>query len=330
MRDWEDYLSKSLGEQVRAEPDASAIQRMSIGMGAIYAVYRGQLLDQAVRFIVPKNSGGPSLSDLLRHFQALRKSLDGELVFVLPAAKPYEIKRLVMERIPFVVTGRQVFLPRNLVFLRTSPSAGPERADVENPLSPRAQSLILFHLQKKALNGLTQIGIAGLLHWTPMTVSRVVQELQHKRLCRTLTRGRANSLAMARGHDLWESAEPSLTSPVRTRRFARLQKPDARSQFYDAGITALSNYTMLNEDPVPVLAIHDRAFSKLSRTGLVSVCPYREEGCVQVELWRYDPAPLVENKTVDRLSLYLSLKGDPDERVEGALRDLLEKISWQT
>jgi len=32
---------------------------------------------------------------------------------------------------------------------------------------------------------------------------------------------------------------------------------------------------------------------------------------------------------VDRLSLYLSLKGHPDERVEGALHDLLEAVSWR-
>jgi hypothetical protein len=30
------------------------------------------------------------------------------------------------------------------------------------------------------------------------------------------------------------------------------------------------------------------------------------------------------------LSLYLSLKGHPDERVEGALHDLLEAVPWHT
>lgn len=362
MRAWEEYLSELMGERVKAVPDVSAGRHLSIGMTAVYDVYSGQLLDKAVRFIVPKKSAGPALPDLLRHYSALRKNLDSELVFVLPSAKPYEAKRLIMERIPFVVPGRQVFLPRHVVLVQSSAPVGGERVDSEDSLSPRAQALLLFHLQKEPLAGHTQVQIAGVLHWTPMTVSRAVQELQQKRLCQTLSGGRANTLSMDRGRDLWERAESWLTSPVRTRRYARLapspaelrrhtsletssvalramedktprharlQKTNGKAALYDAGMTALSRYTMINEDPVPVLAIHERAFSALLQAGGITVCPYRDEGCVQVELWRYDPVLLAEDKAVDRLSLYLSLKGHPDERVEGALRDLLKEMPWQ-
>ncbi len=329
MHNWEQYLSELMGARVRGTLDAPAVSRLSIGMGSLYDVYSGQILDQAARFIVPKSPAGPALSDLLRHYAALRKTLEGELVFVLPSAKPYEVKRLIQERIPFVVPGRQVFLPRNVVFMQTSPSAGPDLADAENPLSPRAQALLLFHLQRKPLADRTQIGIATLMHWTPMTVSRAVQELQHKRLCHTLAGGRANRLSIDCGRAAWTHAEPWLTSPVRTRRFARLLTKNAKPMFYEAGMTALSRYTMINEDPVPVLAIYDRAFFDLERKGEISVHPYRDEDCVQVELWRYDPALLAENQTVDRLSLYLSLKGNPDERVEDALHELLKDIPWQ-
>jgi len=41
------------------------------------------------------------------------------------------------------------------------------------------------------------------------------------------------------------------------------------------------------------------------------------------------PAKLSEdNRTVDRLSLYLTLKDDCDERVEAALVELLEGVKW--
>ena len=45
-------------------------------------------------------------------------------------------------------------------------------------------------------------------------------------------------------------------------------------------------------------------------------------------LWRYDPTLLSEEDVADRLSLYLSLKDNPDERIEGALRELMEGIRW--
>jgi hypothetical protein len=330
MNDWEQYLSELIGARVQATPDASAVARLSIGMSSLYDIHAGQLLDQATHFIVPRNPVGPALTDILRHYPVLRKFLEGEVIFVLRSANPYEVKRLIVERIPFVVPGRQLFLPRNVVFVQAPESSGTGLVDAESPLSPRAQALVLYHLQKQSLAGRTQVEMAVSLHYTPMTVSRTVQELQHKRLCRVVTAGRANMLSVACGSDFWKIAENRLTSPVRARRFARFQNANARAKFYEAGITALSRYTMINEDPVPVLAIHDRAFSRLLSEGSFSVSPYRDEDCVQVELWRYDPALLAENKKVDRLSLYLSLRGHPDERIEGALHELLEGIPWQT
>jgi hypothetical protein len=54
----------------------------------------------------------------------------------------------------------------------------------------------------------------------------------------------------------------------------------------------------------------------------------REDGTVQVELWTYRPEMLAKNGIVDQLSLYLSLREDPDERVSDALETMLEKFPW--
>ena len=37
---------------------------------------------------------------------------------------------------------------------------------------------------------------------------------------------------------------------------------------------------------------------------------------------------LAEDGALDRLSLYLSMRGDPDERVQAALNDMLEAVKW--
>jgi hypothetical protein len=37
---------------------------------------------------------------------------------------------------------------------------------------------------------------------------------------------------------------------------------------------------------------------------------------------------LSENKNVDKISLYLSLMQEEDERVKGALEDLINEIQW--
>ena len=50
---------------------------------------------------------------------------------------------------------------------------------------------------------------------------------------------------------------------------------------------------------------------------------------VELELWKYTPELFATDGKVDILSLYCSLKANPDERVEGELESLLEKIKWQ-
>ena len=45
--------------------------------------------------------------------------------------------------------------------------------------------------------------------------------------------------------------------------------------------------------------------------------------------WRYDPKLLTRGgATVDKLSLYLSLKNHPDPRVQGELNPMLEDFQW--
>jgi hypothetical protein len=48
----------------------------------------------------------------------------------------------------------------------------------------------------------------------------------------------------------------------------------------------------------------------------------------RIEVWLYNPIILSGNKNVDKLSLYLSLKHEEDERIKGALEDLINEIQW--
>ncbi len=59
------------------------------------------------------------------------------------------------------------------------------------------------------------------------------------------------------------------------------------------------------------------------------VVKHKEEAEAELELWSY--APLIEPNApgcVDRLSLYLSLQDDSDERTQEALRGLLKETLY--
>ena len=50
----------------------------------------------------------------------------------------------------------------------------------------------------------------------------------------------------------------------------------------------------------------------------------------ELEIWHYIPSLLNDkNEVVDTLSLFLSLREEPDERVQVALKELMEKFQWR-
>ena len=56
--------------------------------------------------------------------------------------------------------------------------------------------------------------------------------------------------------------------------------------------------------------------------------PTRDPDADEVELWSYPPALFAERDRVDRLSLYLSLQDERDERVEASLDEMMKNVAW--
>jgi hypothetical protein len=56
--------------------------------------------------------------------------------------------------------------------------------------------------------------------------------------------------------------------------------------------------------------------------------PAQDPDASEVEVWWYPPALFAEDGFVDRLSLFLSLKDERDERTEAALQEMMEKLKW--
>ena len=94
-------------------------------------------------------------------------------------------------------------------------------------------------------------------------------------------------------------------------------------------MTALTKLTMIGPGREKVYAMSSAAFEAAREDRKLVQAEYPEEDTVQIERWKYAPGLLSsDSQTVDRLSLYLSLKDDPDERTQAALTELLEQIQW--
>ena len=158
-----------------------------------------------------------------------------------------------------------------------------------------------------------------------MTITRAIKELIAFELA--VVKGiREKELEfIAGGKDLWERCLPRLINPIREEWFTHNQS--RISNMFYAGESSLSHRTMLAEGPVQSFAISKDRFRKVLLSAelaplVKNLEPYR------IEVWHYDPAVLGTSDEVDILSLYLSMRDLDDERIKGALEDLLMKVKW--
>jgi hypothetical protein len=158
-----------------------------------------------------------------------------------------------------------------------------------------------------------------------MAMSKAQEELLAAKLCEVEREGRTTLLRFdLRGRDLWQKAEPLLTTPVKRTFWVRWGQPRPRAVI--AGVTALSRATMLTDEQFPTYAMRDREVANALSKGGILDCEAREEAEARMESWKYDPFLLAENETADRCSLYLSLRNNADDRIQKEVQFLIEGL----
>jgi hypothetical protein len=160
-----------------------------------------------------------------------------------------------------------------------------------------------------------------------MSMTRAFDELEAAGVGRFAMEGRQRVLRLGQDRrELWEKAIGFLQNPVKRRVWVKLD-PKARPRVA-AGLSALARYSTLAEPANPVLAVENTEWKKLRDLLDAAELPVGEPDACQLEIWSYSPEQFAENGVADRLSLYLSLRGTDDERVEAALEEMMEQIQW--
>lgn len=324
------HMAAVAGTAPALQAAPNALQRLPNYFGSLYEAWDGDLLDRHYLFLVAKGSEHASPAEIAGHYRVALKALNEPVVFVLPGLESYARQRLIQYRVPFVVPRRQVYLPQFLVDLREG--ASPRRDQGPGPilhLSASAQMLLLYYLQKPMACKLASLAQwAGLLGYSAMTATRIASELGEAQLCKVGQSGRKTVLDF--GHDcraLWEKALPFLRSPVRRRSYVRFIG-DGRPPWLLAGLPALSRQTVLADDEQVVVAVSNSEYARALVDRRVEEIPFADDDAASVERWRYRPELLSDGPIVDRLSLYLTLREEQDERVQAALKELLEGVQW--
>lgn len=292
------------------------LKGVMIGEALIFTFYRAELAGTDFILLVPRFDKNETPANCANMSHRLTSKFSLPIVFFFRNLKFYERQRHIEKGVYFITGRGEAFLP-NMVML-----ARPKEQNTVSRLSASAQFLLMYHLQKETLDGLSVSEIAEKVsQYSYVSIAKAVENIENLGLCNcTKDDGHSKRLKFAwKWRELWDKAKPYISSPVKEVKYCDGLPP---VKFQYAGISALSSYTRLSPDEIPTIAVYSGDFQKSDFQGLNSF-----DGKVMVEIWRY-PAIDIDSRMVDKLSLYLSLEADPDPRVENENETMLEKI-WQ-
>lgn len=319
MKDLKKYISTVMGQELAVHPlDKQLLKGLPLYITAPYTIYQASFEEKEVCLLVPRSDENTFTPDQLsRQMEVVVQKTGLPVIFVFDRMVSYHISRLVKKRVNFIVPGKQLYIPALMIHLQKVADT-PQKEAVN--CTPVAQSILLYHLQKGLLNGQTAKHLTEKLSQTYRTVSRAIKNLEDFDLV-NLTGGKEKQIYFNfKGRILWEKSLPYLQKPVE--RTIYTDETFMSGDMRLSNINALSYYTMLNEESKQYYAIYKKDIQSIrDKTN-------KYFGNNHIEVWRYDPKVFSDGNYVDRLSLYLLLKDNEDERVQGELEQMINGMKW--
>lgn len=319
------YLQEALGVDVEIRP-WSGSRKLPYFLQDAFDLSQLQLRDRKILLASVRKQPLPPLSALRTQLDKLENIAGAPAVLVVKTLASYERKRLVQQKVPFVVPGNQLYLPDLGIDFR---EYFRRPATAVTALSPASQAMLLAALLRKDRHVEWQPAeVLAELGYTAMTLSRAVRELSAAGLVTSHQQGRVRWLKMKHSPaEVWENAKPFLRSPVKRSEWVHDTKKTRSIHPPLAGLSALALSSMLNEPPRPIYAVSAAQWKTAQQAG-IETAPAQHPEFLQWQVWTYAPRLMKNSDAVDPLSLTLSLQDDPDERVQQALAELRGKFPW--
>ena len=291
-----------------------------------YQMVESKVLDETVLLVLSKENEKISPATLRKNFIQIEDRTGLYPVYLNSETNSYVRKELIRNKISFIIPGNQMYLPRLGVSLREhfKRNLVTERKN----MSTVAQLVLLYHFHHPEVVELSPSFLAGELSYTNMSLTRAFKELEAIKLGDIEKRGRKTHIHFRfKGKEFWDAALPFMISPVK-RTISLGHEYEKYDGMTTSGYSALSQNTMINPPLHSVKAMSLTEFNTRGKSVGWEILPDEVSEKMELQLWRYNPALFTDSDQVDPLSLVLSLRDDPDERIEAALEGLLEGFQW--
>jgi len=323
IRLFANYLQETLGVTVKPEQwDGS--RSLPVFMQSIYDCYTVRILGEQCLLLVSRGEEETTPAAVRKHYDIAHRKWPGAVIVVKRAIASNNRQRLIEYKVPFAVPGNQLYLPDIGLDMREHFR---KIRVVGRSFSPSTQVVVLRALLERSYGPLASTQLVSTLPYTPMTIKRAFDEIEQAQIGVARMRGRERELRFEKtGRELWDAVLPFLRDPVQRRVTAMFPRETVAG--LEAGLTALSRYSMISAPMPSTLAISPEVWKAAKENPDVREIAYEDEGAHRLEIWRYDPTLLSAEYTVDHLSLFLSLRDSSDERIAAALDEMMESVQW--
>ncbi len=318
-----DYLRETIGLSAVeiAWKDEKAIPRF-LRSKRKYSVLT---IDETSLLLIHVKEEEFNLQTYLKQMEKLKAYWPGEMVLHFDRLSNYQRKALVKQRLSFIISNSQVYIPRLGILLQEQQA--PAASTPKKHFSAGAQLVFLYMLYHADCFPMTKTELARCTASNAMKITRAIQELKQMELVNCHQAGRSDYVSpICTGEDLWKKGKDYLISPVRKTVYVR--KDHSLADLPVSGETALAEMSMLAKPAIPICAMDYKSYK--DAPNLVQIDPAWEmaNDYMQLEVWAYEPELFALNGRVDPVSLYALLKDVTDERVEEAIDEMMEEYRW--
>ncbi|MCK9156678.1 MAG: hypothetical protein M0P12_11350 [Paludibacteraceae bacterium] len=312
----EGYLKRFIGENVKIVSIRNKLS-LPLYISEGFKFFTAEILGRKVLMTQPHKDDDFTPEQLRKINVILDDVVSEVVIFVFGAMPVYNRQRLMQRRLNFIVLDKVIYIPSLLLDVQPVAKMKPKKFEV---LTPLAQLIVLYHLQKQSLDGYTTHSLAEKFNTTYITASRAFRSIKELGLIKEIAEKEKTLLFVYDGRQLWEKSLPAMTSPVV--QTVSLDEEIIGEGVYISNINALAEYTMLNDESAQYYAMTEAVYQK----------NYKQEvsgyGDNRIEIFKYDPTYLANGGIIDPLSLYLELRDNKDDRIQIELEQLIKSFQW--
>lgn len=314
-----EFIEKSLRRPIILADNAEILKKLPLKFRVNYELF--SVYQDNVEWIIAKPKKELRLNALRYDRSQIEKTADLNCALYFDKLSYYTKEVMLNEGIPFILEGKQVFLP----FLGMLLSKRNDRRLVPiHTISFLTQKLILCALYEK-WNDMNATKIAEKLGVTKMSVSRCLDEIEYLDIKILDKSGKTRKVSVSEEIKvLWEEIKPILRNPV----IARFQLEKDIRLDKKAGISALCEFSMLSDNEYPTYAVTKSELKETNIKQIRKISVEEEIGCEVLELGYF--IEYNEKMVQDPLSVMLSLSPQDlaDERVQICIEEMLEEYVW--